>query len=97
MALAYRRLYGWNGTDWEEIWVDGDANALVVTDHKHPDVLFEYTGGVLDYKGVHTSHDPGTDDEGWTIYKFTWDGNDLVRLEKLTGAWDNRATLDWGV
>ena len=95
MPVTFRRMYGWDGTSWIPMVVDPDTGALVANDYKYPDALYEYTAGVIDYKGEHTSHNPGTDDENWVVYKFTWDGDDLVRKEKLVGAWDDRATLDW--
>ena len=53
--------------------INRDIGYTIVTSFKHGDVLFEYTDGLADYIGIHTSHDPGTDDENWTIWKCTWD------------------------
>lgn len=61
------------------------------------DVRMEYSSGDLIYKGSHWLHDAATSDENWEVWKYTWDGSDLTRIEgPLTGAWDDRAALAWG-
>ena len=61
------------------------------------DTRMEYSDGDLIYRGVHYLHNPDTSEGSWEIWKYTWDGSDLVRLEgPLPGAWDNRTTLSWG-
>jgi hypothetical protein len=61
------------------------------------DTRMEYSGGGdLQYKGVHGTHKAATSNASWLIWKYTWTGSDLTRIEgPLEGAWDNRATLDW--
>ena len=61
------------------------------------DQRLEYTGSNLTYKGVNETHNIGTDDSSWQVWKFSYDGSDnLVRIEgPLSGSWDNRASLDW--
>lgn len=61
------------------------------------DTKLDYTSGDLDYKGSSLSHKASTSaSELWWIWKYTWDGTDLVRIEgPLTGNWDDRASLDW--
>ena len=61
------------------------------------DQIFEYSSGVLSYRGCHFLHNPGTDDDMWSIWKYTYSDGDLTRIEgPLSGAWDSRAALDWG-
>lgn len=61
------------------------------------DVRMEYSGGDIIYKGAHFAHDAAIADNKWEIWKYTWDGSDLTRIEgPLVGAWDDRATLGWG-
>ena len=57
---------------------------------------FAYSGSDLIYMGFHAKAGIGTDDDMWAISKLTYSGNDLIRVEgPLTGAWDDRASLDW--
>ena len=61
------------------------------------DIRMEYSGRDLIYRGVHYLHNPDTSESSWEIWKYTWDGRNLVRLEgPLPGVWDDRATLTWG-
>ena len=61
------------------------------------DCRIEYDGsGNLIYLGKNLTHDAATSNALWEIWKFTYSSGNLVRWERLTGAWDNRATLDWG-
>jgi hypothetical protein len=60
------------------------------------DVRMEYSSNKMQYKGCHYIHKSLTSDSEWEIWKYTWDGDDLVRMEgPLRGSWDNRASLDW--
>ena len=60
------------------------------------DQRFEYSSSNIVYKGVHELHNAATTDTGWQVWKYTWTGDDLTRVEgPLSGAWDSRASLDW--
>jgi hypothetical protein len=63
------------------------------------DQRFEYDGAnLLIYKGSHPDHDADITDENWAVSKFTYDGDNVVRIEgPLIGSWDGRALLAWGV
>lgn len=61
------------------------------------DERYDYTSGNLDYKGLNTVHDAATSATTWNIYKYTWSGTNLDRIEgPLIGSWDGRAALSWG-
>lgn len=62
------------------------------------DQRFDYTSGDLDYKGLSQIHKAATDiGDLWWIWKYTWSGANLVRIEgPLNGVWDSRAALGWG-
>ncbi len=77
--------------------IDYTTRTVLVRYYNFPDIRLEYTSNLIDYRGVHITHDAATDDEEWEVWKYTWSGNDCVRIEgPLIGAWDDRATLDWG-
>ncbi len=84
---------------YDELTVGGvkDRSQLVGLGAYWRDVRLEYDTGNIIYKGVHFSHNAVTTDTGWEIWKYTYDGTDVVRIEgPLPGAWASRATLDWG-
>ena len=60
------------------------------------DTRFEYVSGNLTYKGIHATHKAATSDTAWLIWKYSWSGGNLVRIEgPLEGSWDGRAALAW--
>ena len=77
-----------------------DISGYLITnngDVRTKDERFEYSSNLLIYKGENFTHDAGTDETSWHIWKFTWSSNTIVRKEgPLLGAWDDRATLGWG-
>ena len=75
--------------------IDPVSRAVIVRDYKYPYVLFEYSGGDLEYMGVHNTHGTATSDSAWGVSKFTYSADGIVRIEELEGAWDDRATLSW--
>ena len=58
---------------------------------------FEYSDGDLLFKGDHATLGAATSDEGWRIWKYTWDidGNPTLIEGPVLGAWDDRASLGW--
>jgi hypothetical protein len=57
---------------------------------------FDYTGSDLIYLGCNATSGEGTDVGTWVVWKFSYTGTDVTTIEgPLTGAWDDRATLDW--
>lgn len=56
----------------------------------------DFTSGSLDYRGLNANHGAATSLETWQVWKFTWSGGNLVRIEgPLQGSWDGRADLSW--
>lgn len=55
----------------------------------------EYDTGVIIYAGynLHTNANDG--DATWEIIKYTYDGTDIVDIQKSEGTWTGRASLDW--
>jgi len=61
------------------------------------DTRMEYSSGKIIYKGIHATHKAVTSDTSWLVWKFTWVGDDLTRMEgPLEGSYDGRAALGWG-
>jgi len=57
--------------------------------------LLEYTDGNPIYKGTHTVFDAGVGDTGWLITKFTWSGDDVTKMQTISGIWSGRVGLGW--
>ena len=61
------------------------------------DTRMEYSSGDIIYKGIHATHKAAASNASWLIWKYTWTGDDLTRIEgPLEGTWDGRAGLAWG-
>jgi len=94
------RVHDHGTTDDPAFQIAGDKNIKVIyvdSSTYWKDQRYDYTSGNLDYKGSNVTHDAATDAETWYIWKYTWNGDNVERIEgPLIGAWDNRATLDWG-
>lgn len=76
-----------------------DRHQRIQLDGFWGDVLYAYDiSKNLIYKGATTVHKAPTGDAVWVVWKYTYDGdNDVTRIEgPLAGAWDDRASLDWG-
>lgn len=70
----------------------GGADKVVVTDAK--DTRFDANDAAPDYIGINsTSNDADTSGTNWLVYKFTYSGSDVTRIQRATGSWDGRAAL----
>jgi hypothetical protein len=77
-----------------------DRLTIAVLDGIWHDVRMEYGAtGLLTYRAVHEMHDVAITDPDWEVWKYTYDTSGrLTRLEgPLHGAWNDRASLVWGV
>lgn len=60
------------------------------------DKRFAYSGTDLIYIGVTRHQNAGTNENKWLVWKLTWSGTNLERLQgPFEGTWDNRAGLGW--
>ena len=94
-GVAYQRIKLVHGEDGS---VDGDVSdvlPLPTIARSRPYIKMEYSSNDLIYFGQNVTHNAGTDSATWDITKFTYSGGDIVQVEVLTGAWDDRATLSW--
>lgn len=63
-----------------------------------PEIRYDYDGSNnLIYQGWGIGKDnPGTDTNHWIVAKYTYDGNNITRVQALTDVnWDDRASHDW--
>lgn len=75
--------------------IEPSTRSVIVTDFKYGATLLDYTGGDLTYIGFNTSQDAATSDDSWEVLKFIYSSGTLIRVEKLTGVYDNRGSLAW--
>lgn len=68
----------------------------IESDEYYPERRFDFTSGDLDYIGKHGVHKASESDKNWVIWKYSWSSGLPTRIEKLIGAWNNRASLAWG-
>ena len=86
-------------SDYQDLKIGSirDLKAIINLKAYWRDKRLEYVTNNLIYMGVNYFHDADTSNTDWEIWKYTWDGTDLTRIEgPLPGAWDDRATLSWG-
>lgn len=56
---------------------------------------FEYSGTNVTYAG-HAPRGAASTDNVWTIFQYTYDGNNNVTLKQTAyGAWSDRASLEY--
>lgn len=57
------------------------------------DVRFDADDAAPIYTGMHVDSGAATSDTDWKIYKFTYSGANVTRIQLNYGSWDSRATL----
>jgi hypothetical protein len=55
----------------------------------------EYSSSNPIYKGYNLKTNALDSDPNWEIFKFTYDGTDIVKIQVATGTWTARASLGW--
>ena len=58
-------------------------------------VRFDADDSLPDYVGLHDTATGATSLTDWKIYKFTYSGTAVTRIQFLYGSWDGRAALSW--
>jgi len=63
-----------------------------------PIAVYDYdASNNLIYSAICTEFSQANTDDNWVIKRYWYDVSDnLIRVKKLTGIWNNRANLDWG-
>ena len=57
------------------------------------DIRFDASDDEPDYIGLHVKNGAATSATDWEIYKFTYTGSDVERIQKAVGTWDGRVAL----
>jgi hypothetical protein len=72
--------------------VDINTPSLRISSLRYADVLFDENDLAPNYIGLAASPIE-TSSEGWVIYKFTYSGSNVTRIQKVKGVWDDRVSL----
>jgi hypothetical protein len=70
-----------------------DYKPKIVDAAFYADIRFDADDTAPDYIGLHETNGASTSTATWKIYKFTYSGGAVTRIQLAYGAWDNRATL----
>ena len=57
------------------------------------DIRFDPDDSQPIYIGLHITNGAATTDTGWTVYKFSYSGSNVTRIQLAYGSWDNRVGL----
>jgi hypothetical protein len=56
-------------------------------------ILFDASDALPDYIGLNIDKDAATSLTDWKIYKFTYFGSDITKIQFSYGSWDGRVAL----
>ena len=88
---ATKQLGQWLSPVMEVIGLPGDMGLVWATA-----MVTNLYAGMIVFSGNHYVHKAATSHPKWMVKKYTYDGsNNLIDIQQLEGAWDDRATLDW--
>lgn len=59
----------------------------------YADVRFDPSDDLPDYIGLHDTNGASTAIASWKIYKLTYSGSSVTRIQLAYGKWDNRTTI----
>ena len=88
----------YNEDDDETIMARGTTSGGAIVDDLDDywnQVLYEYSGIDLIYKGKNPVFNAATSETTFLITKYTYTGDDLTKKQQTYGSWDNRASLGW--
>lgn len=57
------------------------------------DIQFDTSDAAPIYVGLNVTKGAADADTDWKIYKFTYSGSDVTRIQLAYGAWSSRTTL----
>lgn len=57
------------------------------------DIRFDASDNNPDFVGLNKLTSASTAIDDWKIYKFTYSGNDVTRIQLAYGSWDGRVAL----
>lgn len=59
----------------------------------YADIRFDASDAAPDYIGLNSIKGAADDDNDWKIYKFTYSGADVTRIQLAYGSWTNRTSI----
>jgi len=92
-GVLYQRIKLVTGATPDDVSADAPLQVEIVNNDNYQ--LYEYSGSNLLYRGVNAVHGAAEAATTWVIQKYTYGANGITKIEKLTGAWSNRAGLAW--
>ena len=57
------------------------------------DIRFDPNDSAPNYVGLNPQYNADGSEVNWVVYKFTYDGTDVTRIQKIRGSWDDRVSL----
>lgn len=70
---------------------DSDGNFVMPGE-----VRYDANDALPNYVGTAAVNGTPTSANAWVIYKYTYSGSNVTRIQKLSNvAWDDRASLSW--
>jgi hypothetical protein len=75
--------------DWDESLSEWSRGSNV----SYSDILFDPDDSAPVYIGMNKINNTATSEDTWIIRKFTYSGSNVTRIQKVTGVWDDRASL----
>lgn len=70
-----------------------DINDLRYELESAHDIRFDADDSAPVYIGLNPEPSAVTSANSWIIFKFTYSGSNVTRIQKARGSWDNRASL----
>lgn len=61
----------------------------------YSDIRYDADDSAPTYIGLNVTNTAATSSSDWKIYKFTYSGSNVTRIQSQTGIWNNRASLVW--
>ena len=74
----------------------GDIEALLA-EYYWKRNKYDWTSGKLDYVGVNANANATEGSTDWQVFKYQWDGDNVIDVQTRVGSWTNRASLGWAV
>lgn len=59
----------------------------------YADIRFDASDAAPNYIGLNDTNGASTSATTWKVYKFTYSGSDVTRIQVAYGSWDGRASL----
>ena len=61
----------------------------------YADIRYDADDSAPTYIGLNPTNNAATTETDWKIFKFTYSGSNVTRIQVAYGSWDGRAGLGW--